>query len=338
MQNDDEALDREFLEMLAELERADAELERTAPRPGRRPTGSQRRPGLSARERKAKERLEARRDARDARRNAMVDAFNRLAASLPREVMDQFEASRVHPVVLLAEYDADRRLDEIDWELATGLLGGPLTKREKLALQAWRADQVGRPVTGPPRAHPVSRYGEPWAQRLKKQFRAESRNSPDDGPWGEIRDEWIGFIAKLQKALTRGQSQRKRVRLKPKDDFEPKTGKAWLERHYDRKHNQRPFERDFRWMDVARALSAVREVGVTEELAVFYLRLLLWHVARKPFALNDLEARTQFPFAQPADWEELRKVGRMWRSTAKRAAAAEARAQIQRKWRRKRRS
>jgi hypothetical protein len=154
------ALDREIMEALAEMEAA-------APRRGRRKRGSNRYRGFSAAERKARQR-------RRERRERMIEAFNRLAHGLPRWAMDQFEASGVLPQALMDALDADWRQDVIDWKLATGLDYGPLTRREKLALQAWRQDRAPRPQAGPPRDFPTARYEEPWLARLGRQVQAEN--------------------------------------------------------------------------------------------------------------------------------------------------------------------
>jgi hypothetical protein len=104
----------------------------------------------------------------------MIAAFNRLADSLPRWAMDRFEASGVLPQVLMDALDADWRQDVSDWKLATGLDYGPLTRRERLALQAWRQDRAPRPQAGPPRDFPTSRYEEPWLARVGNQVAAEN--------------------------------------------------------------------------------------------------------------------------------------------------------------------
>jgi hypothetical protein len=141
-----------------------AEEEARRSRGGRRPKGSP--PGKTGKERKAE-------FDRRQRRLGWADDHTELARRLPRKKMDQFEASRIRPDAVLAELEVQWERDVIDLEHATGLTGGPQTKREWLALQAWREDRSRRPPAPPPRNFPTARYEEPWLQRLGKEFRGQ---------------------------------------------------------------------------------------------------------------------------------------------------------------------
>jgi hypothetical protein len=131
---------------------------------GRRPKSSA--PGKSGKDRKAE-------FDRRQRRLAWADDYTKLAGRLPRQKMDELEESRIRPGEVLTELEARWERDVVDWELITGLPGGPKTKGECLALQAWRHEREGRPPAPPPRNFPTARYEEPWLRRIEKQVRCE---------------------------------------------------------------------------------------------------------------------------------------------------------------------
>jgi hypothetical protein len=123
-------------------------------------------PGKKGKERKAE-------FDRRQRMLAWADDHTELARRLPREQMDRFEASRIRPDAFKAELNELWARDVIDLRRALGLTGGPQTKREYLALQAWRQDQARRPPAPLPRNFPTARYEEPWLRRLEEQIQNE---------------------------------------------------------------------------------------------------------------------------------------------------------------------
>jgi hypothetical protein len=166
-----------------------------------------------------------------------ADDHTELARRLPREQMDRVEASRIFPDKFLAELDAKWGLDVRDWERATGRTGGPQTKRECLALQAWRHDRARRPPAPPPRNWPTARYEEPWFQRIEQQVQNEHAGGAPDFPTD------YAFRQALKRAL---------ARVGPVKDLKLRSG------------GKRPAV-------TAYAAGAARSIEPTEELRRLYL-------------------------------------------------------------------
>ncbi len=205
-----------------------AEEEARRSRGGRRPKGSPL--GKTGKERKAE-------FDRRQRMLGWADDHTELARRLPREKMDRFEASRIRPDAALAELKAQWELDVIDWQRATGLTGGPQTKRECLALQAWREDRSRRPPAPPPRDWPTARYEEPWLQRVEQQVQNERADGGPDFPTD------YAFRQALKRAL---------ARVGPVKDLKLRSG------------GKRPAV-------TAYAAGAARSIEPTEELCRLYL-------------------------------------------------------------------
>jgi hypothetical protein len=166
-----------------------------------------------------------------------ADDHNELVARLTREKMDAFEASRIWPDAVLVELNEQWARDVADWQRATGLTDGPRTKREWLALQAWRNDRARRPPAPPPRNFPTARYEEPWFQRFEKQVQNEHAGGAPDFPTD------YAFRQALKRAL---------ARVGPVKDLKLRSG------------GKRPAV-------TAYAAGAARSIEPTEELRRLYL-------------------------------------------------------------------